>query len=726
MSTSLTRFFSVGAIALAGALLLFTASIVHAQTVGSDSMRACTMEAKQCSDGSWVGRTGPNCEFTACPGDADDYGTSGGSGDIATYCPNLTATIQRGARGSLVSELQKFLSGYYDIDPEELVTGFFGRITQGYVQQFQTEQGLPSYGIAGSLTRARIASICKGDRPQICPLMVWQQPLCGTGEHVERRYNPNGCEIAPVCVPDVKGETYSATPTSGGAPLTVSFSAWSSWARTTNVSVDFGDGTSADMQALAGTCVVGGGGPCNGGADLHASHTYTSTGVYTARFYNKGGCFTDSSGNTACYGQPTQNLGSVTITVGGPSVSTGPVISGVSGPTSLTVGAQGTWTVKATDSSNSSLSYSVVWGDENTFDRLLSFAGSMIAPSFVQSATFTHSYANAGTYAPRFTVKNAAGKSAETSISVQVGSVTGGRSFSASPTSGSAPLAVTFESWVGGLRPASIKYLISYGDGSTEAAADCYAPTDYCVLPGINSHTYKANGTYTAQLIKRTSNDCNAQGDTAVCAAWVSSDEILGTAVVTVGSGSTQGTLTATPISGSVPLSVGFSYAIGTDTVSANEYRLDFGDGFSAVPSIGCGTFTNWISACPRALTSSHTYNSAGTFTATLSRDFCGGNPQCAAPTQLLGSSTVTVSPATVNGGCSSGYYRTLDSRCLPVFPVSWDSGAVSGAACPTGYYATLMGTCLLDTARATPSAQPAVTCPSGSYLTVAGTCATR
>jgi len=27
----------------------------------------CTMDAKQCSDGSYVGRTGPKCEFEACP-----------------------------------------------------------------------------------------------------------------------------------------------------------------------------------------------------------------------------------------------------------------------------------------------------------------------------------------------------------------------------------------------------------------------------------------------------------------------------------------------------------------------------------------------------------------------------------------------------------------------------------------------------------------------------------
>lgn len=28
---------------------------------------ACTMDAKMCPDGSYVGRSGPNCEFAACP-----------------------------------------------------------------------------------------------------------------------------------------------------------------------------------------------------------------------------------------------------------------------------------------------------------------------------------------------------------------------------------------------------------------------------------------------------------------------------------------------------------------------------------------------------------------------------------------------------------------------------------------------------------------------------------
>ena len=39
--------------------------------VSIDNPVMCTMDAKQCSDGSYVGRTGPNCEFTECPWDVE-------------------------------------------------------------------------------------------------------------------------------------------------------------------------------------------------------------------------------------------------------------------------------------------------------------------------------------------------------------------------------------------------------------------------------------------------------------------------------------------------------------------------------------------------------------------------------------------------------------------------------------------------------------------------------
>lgn len=55
-------------LALLGGGLFFTAQPLtdSALLPGPDTV-ACTLEAKQCPDGSFVGRTGPNCEFTACP-----------------------------------------------------------------------------------------------------------------------------------------------------------------------------------------------------------------------------------------------------------------------------------------------------------------------------------------------------------------------------------------------------------------------------------------------------------------------------------------------------------------------------------------------------------------------------------------------------------------------------------------------------------------------------------
>lgn len=96
-----------------------------------------------------------------------------------------------------------------------------------------------------------------------------------------------------------------------------------------------------------------------------------------------------------------------------------PVISGVSGPQYLDVNGTGTWTVKAYDRNGGRLSYGVVWGDEV-------FTGTAVAgkPSswpVQQSATFTHSYSQWGTYKPTFTVTNDNGQSAQTSLEVRVG-----------------------------------------------------------------------------------------------------------------------------------------------------------------------------------------------------------------------------------------------------------------------------------------------------------------
>src|SRR3989338_9547795 len=93
-----------------------------------------------------------------------------------------------------------------------------------------------------------------------------------------------------------------------------------------------------------------------------------------------------------------------------------PSINGVSGPSQLTVGQSGTWVLSVADS-GSYLSYSVVWGDEQVYP----YAYAASSPQAISSSgSLSHTYAQAGTYSPRFTVTNQYGQSATASASVVV------------------------------------------------------------------------------------------------------------------------------------------------------------------------------------------------------------------------------------------------------------------------------------------------------------------
>lgn len=119
--------------------------------------QSCTMDAAQCPDGSWVGRSGPNCQFV-CPGTLVPPPIP----PIPVSCPFLSLNLYVGLRdsytGGQVSQLQQFLStrGYY-----QPVTGYFGSITAVNVARFQSEQGVyPTTGGVGPLTRLAIQRVC--------------------------------------------------------------------------------------------------------------------------------------------------------------------------------------------------------------------------------------------------------------------------------------------------------------------------------------------------------------------------------------------------------------------------------------------------------------------------------------------------------------------------------------------------------------------------------------
>ena len=67
----LSKTWQIVALTVAGVLVvggIATGSYYFWQKSASNSNQtACTMEVKQCADGSYVGRTGPNCEFAKCP-----------------------------------------------------------------------------------------------------------------------------------------------------------------------------------------------------------------------------------------------------------------------------------------------------------------------------------------------------------------------------------------------------------------------------------------------------------------------------------------------------------------------------------------------------------------------------------------------------------------------------------------------------------------------------------
>jgi len=78
------------------------------QYQNSSKCTTCTEEAKLCPDGSYVSRTGPNCEFTTCPAQ-QPYSTIGETANWKTYTgPGLSFSYPS---NFIVSQVTKKLSG---------------------------------------------------------------------------------------------------------------------------------------------------------------------------------------------------------------------------------------------------------------------------------------------------------------------------------------------------------------------------------------------------------------------------------------------------------------------------------------------------------------------------------------------------------------------------------------------------------------------------------------
>jgi PKD repeat protein len=371
--------------------------------------------------------------------------------------------------------------------------------------------------------------------------------------------------------------SFTGTPTSGPAPLAVAFTDTSTGGPT-SWSWDFGD-------------------PGSGGANTstleNPSHTYNSDGTYTVKL-------------TA-----TNGLGSNTKTqTGFVTVATPPTANFTGTPTS----GSGPLVVAFTDTSTGSpTSWSWSFGDPGSGS---SNTSTLKNPS--------HTYNDDGTYTVTLTATNGAGSTTK----IRTDYITVGTSpvadFTGSPTSGDAPLPVTFTDASTG-NPTSWSW--DFGDPGSGANNTSTIPSP--------SHTYAADGTYTVKLTVTNATGTNTKTRTAY---------------IHVGSAPVAA-FTATPTSGAAPLPVGFT---DTSTGNPTSWSWNFGDPGSG--SANTSTLQN----------PSHTYNGGGTFTVTLTATNATGS-DTSTQTGLISvtssDTTLTLNPIAdsyVSSSNLTGNYGTL------------------------------------------------------------------
>lgn len=194
----------------------------------------------------------------------------------------------------------------------------------------------------------------------------------------------------------------------------------------------------------------------------------------------------------------------------------------------------------------------------------------------------SHTYNTAGTFTVVLTVEDAnGGLDVETrDIVVEPDPVEDPvASFMANPDAGTAPLSVDFDASAS-TAPAGatiVSYSWDFGDGNVGAGE-------------LISHTYQAEGSYTASLTVEDSN-----GNTDAATASITVDPMPSEDPVAA--------FTATPTSGTVPLEVSLdaTASIPPDGETITSYSWDLGDGNTA-----------------SGVTASHTFAAEGAYTVTL------------------------------------------------------------------------------------------------------------
>ena len=371
---------------------------------------------------------------------------------------------------------------------------------------------------------------------------------------------------------------FTANPTSGQTPLTVQFTDTSTGSPTKR---DWNFGDSAAHSSAQ-----------------NPSHTYNNAGNFTATL-----TVTGSDGSTSSASH------TITVTSGSSSL---PVLTLTATQPDANVSGGQPGVVTFHRTGDTSQSYQVFWTFSGTASNGVDYQQlptNSPFPAGQADATLTITPIDHGQVGDQTVVVTLApgadyqiGSSNSATVIIHGHQSSGPTaSFTANPTSGSAPLTVQFSDTSTG-SPTNWDW--NFGDGSPDGTAQ------------NPSHTYNSAGTFTATLT------VTGNGQTSSASQTIT---------VTNAPASVTANFSANPTSGNAPLTVQFTDQ-SSGSITSRDW--DFGDG----------------TAHSSALNSSHTYNNAGDYTVTLMVSGSGGSNSKSLTIQVT---TAPPPPPTANFGAN-------------------------------------------------------------------------
>ena len=377
--------------------------------------------------------------------------------------------------------------------------------------------------------------------------------------------------------------------------------------------------------------------PTSGQAPLTVQFTDTSTGSPTNWDWNFGDGTAHGTAQNPSHTYTSAGSFTATLTVGGSSASQTITVTNASGPPPVAAAFSANpgsgpapLTVQFTDQSSGPVA---AWN----WDFGDGFASTAQNPS--------HTYTNAGSFTVTLTVTGKSGQSSGVSHTISVSNPPPqpvSASLAANPGSGQAPLTVQFTDQSSG--PVTT-WNWNFGDGSASSAQN-------------PSHTYNNAGSFTVTL--------------TVSGSSGQSSRTTQTITVTSPSPPVSASFSANPSSGQAPLTVQFTDRSSGPVVS---WSWDFGDGSSG-----------------SAQNPAHTYNSAGSYTVTLTVANSSGQTSSASHSIAVASPPPPVSAgfsASPTSGQAPLGVQFTDQSSGPVVSWSWDfgDGASSSAQNPAHTY---------------------------------------